>query len=117
MRATFSKSDRVSAALRGDDVDHVPVSAWWHDFLREWSPEGLAQATIEAYRQYDWDFIKVNPRATYYAEDWGARFQPSGRPDKQPELIEPAVRAPEDLARIQPLDVTRGAYGEQLAAL
>jgi len=113
----MSKTDRVSAALRGEEVDRVPVSAWWHDFLREWSPQGLAQATLEAYRKYDWDFIKVNPRASYYAEDWGARFRPSGRPDRQPELVEPAVKSAEDLRRIRPLDAAQGAYGEQLAAL
>ncbi len=112
-----SKTGRVLAALRGDEVDRVPVSAWWHDFLWEWSAEGLAEATIEAYRKYGWDFIKVNPRATYYAEDWGARFRASGQADKQPELVEPAVQSPEDLARIRRLDPSQGAYGEQLAAL
>jgi uroporphyrinogen decarboxylase len=110
-----SKAERVTASLRGDPVDRVPVSAWWHDFAREWSAAGLAEATLEAYRRYDWDYIKVNPRASYYAEDYGARFQ--RYEDRQPDLIEPAVRSPEDLRRIQRLDVTRGAYGEQLEAL
>ncbi|MFQ5880753.1 MAG: uroporphyrinogen-III decarboxylase, partial [Dehalococcoidia bacterium] len=64
----MTKRQRVFAALEGDEVDRVPVSAWGHDFLREWSAEGLALATLDAYRNYDWDFIKVNPRATYYAE-------------------------------------------------
>ena len=113
----MSKPERVFAALRGDEVDRVPVSAWWHDFAREWSPEGLAEATLEAYRRYDWDFIKVNPRACYYAEDWGARYQQSDQPHQQPKLIEPAVTSPEDLRRVRPLDVTHGAFGEQLAAL
>lgn len=113
----MSKPERVFAAIRGDEVDRVPVSAWWHDFAREWSPVGLAEATLEAYRCYDWDFIKVNPRACYYAEDWGARYQQSDQPHQQPKLIEPGVTSPQDLRRIRPLDVSRGAYGEQLAAL
>ncbi len=111
----ISKAERVTAALRGDPVDRVPVSAWWHDFAREWSAESLAEATLEAYRRYDWDYIKVNPRAGYYSEDYGARFQ--RYEDRQPELVEPAVRSPEDLQRLQRLDVTAGAYGEQLEAL
>ncbi|HEU4758860.1 MAG TPA: uroporphyrinogen decarboxylase family protein [Dehalococcoidia bacterium] len=115
MKTALSRIDRVLAALRGGEVDRVPVSAWWHDFAREWSPEGLAEATLEAYRKFGWDFIKVNPRATYYAEDWGARFRAS--PDRQPELLEAAVRSAEDLARIQPLAPAQGAYSEQLAAL
>lgn len=107
--------DRVLAALQGQEVDRVPVSAWWHDFAREWSPQGLAAHTLESYRRYGWDFLKVNPRATYYAEAWGARFRP--RPDAAPELIEPLIRSAEDLARIRPLDPEGGPLGEQLAAL
>jgi len=113
----MTKNDRVSAALRGQDVDRVPVSAWWHDFPREWSAGGLAEATLDAYRKYDWDFIKVNPRACYYAEDWGARYQRADEPDRQPVLVEPGVSAPEHLRRIQQLDASTGAYGEQLEAL
>ena len=113
----MSKRERTFAALRGDEVDRVPVSAWWHDFPREWSPEGLAEATLEAYRRYDWDFVKVNPRACYYGEDWGAHYQRSDQPQQQPKLVQPGVASPEDLRRVRPLDVAEGAYGEQLAAL
>src|SRR3972149_1859894 len=100
MASAMSKPERVFAALRGDDVDRVPASAWWHDFAREWTAEGLAEATLEAYRHYDWDFIKVNPRATYYGEAWGARYQQSGQPQQQPKLIEPGVTSAEELRRI-----------------
>src|SRR3990172_11080419 len=117
MRAVMSKTERVLAAVRGGEVDRVPVSAWWHDFPREWSAEALAEATFEAYRRYDWDFVKVNPRACYYGEGWGAQYVESAEPYQQPKLIEPAVSSPEGLRRVQPLDVTVGAYGEQLAAL
>ncbi|MDO8617210.1 MAG: uroporphyrinogen decarboxylase family protein [Dehalococcoidia bacterium] len=113
-----TKSDRVFAALRGESAsggDRVPVSAWWHDFAREWSPQGLAAATLEAYRRYDWDYIKVNPRASYYAEDYGARFQ--SHEHRQPDLLQPGVGSAEDVRRLRPLDATQGAYGEQLEAL
>ncbi len=113
----MTKRERVLAALRGDEVDRVPVSAWGHDFQREWLAQGLAQATLEAYRQYDWDFIKVNPRATYYAEAWGARYQPSGCPDEGPRLIEPGVKSPADLPRMASVDHTGGPFGQQLDAL
>ena len=115
--ATLTNRERVLAALRGEEVDRVPVSAWGHDFLREWTAEGLAEATLQAYRRYDWDFIKVNPRASYYAEDWGCRYQPSGRPDAPPQTLAVAVKSAADLRRLRPLDPSEGAYGEQLAAL
>ena len=113
----LTKTERVLAALRGDDLDRVPVSAWWHDFPREWSAPSLAEATLEAYRKYDWDFVKVNPRACYYAEDWGARYVIADGADKQPILTEPGISSPDHLARIKPLDVNKGAYGEQVEAL
>jgi len=115
--APLTKRERVFATLRGAEVDYIPVSAWGHDFLREWSAEGLAEATLEAYRRYDWDFIKVNPRASYYAEDWGCRYQPSGRADAPPQTLATAVNSAAELRGLRPLDPTQGAYGEQLAAL
>jgi len=78
----MTKNERVAAALKGDHVDAVPVSAWWHDFEREWSASDLAEATLEAYRKYDWDFIKVNPRASYFGEAFGAKYAP--REGRQP---------------------------------
>ena len=114
---SLTRTERVFAALRGEDVDRVPVSAWWHDFPREWSAESLAEATLEAYRKYAWDFVKVNPRACYYGEDWGARYVIADGANKQPVLAEPGISSPEHLARIKPLDVSKGAYGEQLESL
>jgi uroporphyrinogen decarboxylase len=115
--AALTKRERVFAALRGEVVDQVPVSAWGHDFQREWTAEGLAEATLEAYRRYDWDFIKVNPRASYYAEDWGGRYQPSGRADAPPQTLATAVNSAADLRGLRPLDPSVGAYGEQFTAL
>lgn len=108
--------ERVMASLRGEPVDRVPVSAWWHEFDREWSAAELAEVTLAAFRTYDWDFVKLNPRATYYAEAWGARFRRvAGR---QPELIEPAWRQPADLERVAVLDpVASPPFAEQLEAL
>jgi uroporphyrinogen decarboxylase len=117
MSAVMTKNERVNAALHGDDLDHVPVSAWWHDFPREWSAPSLMEATLEAYRAHDWDYIKVNPRATYYGEDWGAKYVMAAGADRQPVLNEPGISSPEHLHNIQPLDLSRGAFAEQLESL
>ncbi|HXG35842.1 MAG TPA: uroporphyrinogen decarboxylase family protein, partial [Dehalococcoidia bacterium] len=117
MASLSPKFQRVIAALHGQEVDRVPVSAWGHDFLQEWSPQGLATATLNAYRAYDWDYIKINPRATYYAEAWGARYRPSGNAEQGPELERPGVASPADLRRIKRVDVGKGPFAEQLEAL
>ena len=113
--AEMSKHQRVQAALSGDNVDRVPVSAWWHDFEREWSASELAQTTLEAYRTYDWDFVKVNPRFCYYAEPWGASY--TRYSDRMPDPDKTAVKTASDLAKIKPVDGAAGAFGEQLESL
>jgi uroporphyrinogen decarboxylase len=113
----MTKRERVAAVLAGNEVDRVPVSFWGHDYVREWTPAGLAEATLERFRQYDWDFIKVNPRATYYAEAWGSRYEPSGDALHGPVNVDYVLKTPRDLERVAPLDVEEGPFGEQLAAL
>ncbi len=115
MAGQMSKTERVTAALKGQAVDRAPVSAWWHDYKREWSAAELAEATLEYYRKYGWDYIKVNPRFSYYAEDWGATYRRYD--DRMPEIDHPAVSSPEDLRRFKALDGTAGAFAEQLEAL
>jgi uroporphyrinogen decarboxylase len=72
---------------------------------------------LERHRQYDWDFMKVNPRASSFVEDWGCRFQPSGDPLVAPRLLEYVIKSPKDWSAIQPLDPKGGVLGEQLQAL
>ena len=113
----MTKRARVAAALAGDEVDRVPVSFWGHDYLREWTPAGLAEATLERFRQYDWDFVKVNPRATYYAEAWGSRYRPSGDASHGPVNVDYVLKTGRDLDRVAPIDIQDGPFGEQVAAL
>ncbi|GAB4321567.1 MAG: uroporphyrinogen decarboxylase family protein [Dehalococcoidia bacterium] len=112
----MNKKERVRAALAGHDVDHAPVSLWGHDFLREWTPRGLVAATLDAYRAHDWDFIKFNPRATYFAEAWGNTYErPTGQ--HQPRLTGVAVGNAQALHGIRPENPHRGVFGEHLHAL
>jgi uroporphyrinogen decarboxylase len=113
----MTKRERVLAALRGDEVDRPPVGFWGHDFIREWSAEGLAAAMLQSVREFDYDYLKVNPRATYYAEAWGCRYTPSGDPARGPETEHFFLHEPADLERVQQLDGTSGPWAEQLTAL
>ena len=58
----MTKKERIRAMLRGLPVDRGPVAMWGHDPPREWSPADLVASTLESYREFDWDFIKLNPR-------------------------------------------------------
>jgi uroporphyrinogen decarboxylase len=113
----MNKIERVNAAVRGQPVDRVPASVWGHDYLREWTPEGVAQAMLENYHAYDWDYMKFNPRASYHVEDWGAKLEPSGNANQGPRFISIPVQEAGDWRRLRPLNPTKGALGEQLQAL
>ena len=87
---------RVEAALVGGHVDRPPAGAWGHRFRDEWSPEGLAEVTVERARRFEWDFVKFQPRATFFAEAFGARYRPAGHSLRAPVTDEPRVRGLED---------------------
>ncbi len=74
MAKKLNKRDRVEAALSGEEPDRVPVSAWGHLLPAEIDTDALAAASLEFFREFDWDWLKVNPRASYYAEAWGSEF-------------------------------------------
>jgi uroporphyrinogen decarboxylase len=112
----MSKRERVDAALRGDDVDRVPVAAWRHFIPEERSPESLADISLRNFRDFDWDWIKVNPRSTYYAEAWGNTYDFEDYHGVRPRLVSSVLNGPDELERIQPLKLS-GVFDEHLDLL
>src|SRR5262249_27409039 len=113
----MNKRERVDAALRGYAVDRVPISFWGHDYMKEWTAEGLAEAMLANYRTYDWDYMKVNPRASYHVEDWGARLARTNDPNHGHTFTYNPVTESGDWRRLRPLEPEQGVLGEQLTAL
>lgn len=67
----WTKQDRFNAILSGEQADRAIISGWRHFIDKEQNAADLANTTIEFTRKYDWDWVKINPRATYLAEAWG----------------------------------------------
>jgi uroporphyrinogen decarboxylase len=109
--------ERVWAALRGADLDRPPVSFWGHVYHRESSARELVDATLESAREYDWDWIKLNPRKHYHVEPWGVSYRYSGRANEKPVLAAWPVHEAKDWAAIDPVPHDRGALGEQIEAV
>lgn len=72
--SNWSKQDRFRALLSGERADRPIVSGWRHFIDKEQTAEDLAATTISFTKQYDWDWVKINPRATYLAEAWGNQY-------------------------------------------
>lgn len=67
MTQTMSASERVHAALQGEQVDRVPF-CFWHHFKEEaqGSGERLAAATLDFfYKKFNLDIVKIMPDLPY----------------------------------------------------
>lgn len=73
------------------------VSTWKHFVEVENDYRALADTIIAFQEKYEWDFIKVNPRATYYAEAFGNIYNKQNYTDVLPELVNYPIKRAEDL--------------------
>jgi uroporphyrinogen decarboxylase len=112
----LTRKQRIAAVLAGHEPDRLPVSIWGHNFLREWSAADLADETISLYRRYGYDFVKINPRWTIYAEPWGNRYEP---PVAQtfPAEIGHVVHGVEDLANVPKASADHPSFREHVEAV
>jgi uroporphyrinogen decarboxylase len=117
MAVPMSPKQRVQAALRGEPLDRPPVSFWGHLFDRESSARDLAEAALEGWRTYGWDFVKLNPRSSYHAEVWGTAMRFTGRPLDKPQRVAYPVKQLGDWRRIAARGPDAPALAEQLDAV
>ena len=115
--ATMTKKARVDAALRGEPVDRPPVSLWRHFYESEETAQGLADAMVRWQTTYDWDWLKINPRASYHVEGWGVKLKFSGDPLIKPITLDTPIKSSADWASLRPLPLDSGPLAEQLEAV
>lgn len=114
---SMSKRERVDAAVHGRRVDRPPVAAWRHFVDQESNASDLARSMLCWLHDYDWDFLKVNPRWTYAVEAWGNRYDLNRYEGVSPALLHHVVQSPSDLGKIRHLEPAAGPLGEQLEAV
>ncbi|MBM4761000.1 uroporphyrinogen decarboxylase family protein [Bacillus sp. B15-48] len=114
----WTKKERFEALLSGEKADRPTVSAWKHFLDKEQSAEDLATATIEFTNKYNWDWMKINPRATYLSEVWGNRFDFNDYEWVFPKQLSATINAPKEVWSIERQDVNSSApLLEQLEAV
>jgi uroporphyrinogen decarboxylase len=115
MATKMTHRERIRAALKGEDIDRIPVSMWRHFYSKETQAGSLAEAMLGFQNRFDWDFMKVNPRASYHVEDWGVKIKYRG--DVEPEVIETPVKTADDWLKLKVLDINKGVLKEHLTSL
>lgn len=111
------KRQRLEACLSGVKPDRTPVALWRHFPVDDQTPEGLAGATLDFQRRYDFDFIKVTPSSSYCLKDWGVQDEWQGATEGTRVYTRRVIHSPEDWTRLRVLDPYNGLLGEQLACL
>lgn len=114
---SLSHRERMERTLSGQAVDRPPVALWRHFPVDDQTPDGLAAAVAQFQALYDFDFIKVTPASSFCIKDWGVKDEWRGNPEGVRDYTAPAIRNPEDWARLPFLPPTRGHLGAQLECL
>ncbi|MEP0827765.1 MAG: hypothetical protein HRF51_04520 [bacterium] len=113
----LSHRERIQAIISGEKPDRPAVSFWRHFYHREATAEGLAEAMLAYQKKFDWDFMKINPRASYHVEDWGNRLAWSQSEFSKHQKLKFAVEKLEDWEKIKPLNPTAPVLAEHLRAV
>jgi uroporphyrinogen decarboxylase len=103
--------------LHGARIDRAPVASWRHFYQSEWNADALAEALIDFQADYEWDLIKLNYRATFYAEAWGLKAQPGPNNHCKGSNPVPPFHSAENLPDLLELQELPGSFLQQLSVL
>jgi uroporphyrinogen decarboxylase len=96
----LNKIERVTNALKDEEVDRPPFSFWYHFGLQHMPGKRHAEAEVDFYRAYELDFLKVM----------------SDYPYPLPQGIE-AIKTEADWRLVEPVGAKNRCWQEQLTAL
>lgn len=96
----MNKIERVDRVLKGEQVDCPPISLWYHFGVQHAMGEQFARISLEYFRHYDFDYLKVM-NDYYYPTPPGLD----------------TVRTKADLQKFTTFDVERCEWREQFKAL
>lgn len=117
MPSEMNHWERVRAAIKGEDVDRVPMSLWRHWPQDDLTSEGLAAAMVRWQQEYDFDFVKFMPTGTYGVHDWGAEtvYAPGHRGNRLVTGF--GLTETDQWPDLTRLDPGQGALGQEVEAI
>ena len=114
----WTKKERFEAVLNHELADRPPVSAWRHFTENEHSGADLFVETMLKWQNtYDWDYVKLQPRASYYEEAWGGQFDYNDYEGVLPKVVKGPISGVADLEKITVLPGDQGVFAEQIEVI
>lgn len=110
----YTHRERIETILAGEKPDRFAASFWRHFFHRESFAEGTAEAMVRFQEQFDWDFMKINPRADYHIEGWGFEHEWSTDEFTKHVKVKFPVNKVDDWSHIEPLKLSEPSLDEHL---
>ena len=110
----YSHRERIQMIIAGETPDRFAASFWRHFFHVEHRAEGTADAMLAFQKEFDWDFMKINPRADFHVEDWGHRSKWSRDEFTKHEKTNFPIKTVDDWAKITVNPPTAPALAEHL---
>ncbi|MDF1545030.1 MAG: uroporphyrinogen decarboxylase family protein [bacterium] len=113
----YSHLERLQMIFAGEKPDRHAASFWRHFFHMEDSAEGLAEAMLYFQKKFDWDFMKINPRADFHVEDWGLVQEYSKKEFVKHTKTKFPINSVNDWDKIEELEITAPVLSELLSAV
>jgi len=110
----YSHRERLQMIFAGERPDRFAASFWRHFFDMEHHAQGTVEAMVGFQKTFDWDFMKINPRADYHAQDWGLHLDYSHHEFRKHAKSSFPVEKPEDWSKIKPLPLDSPVLAEHL---
>jgi uroporphyrinogen decarboxylase len=107
----------MQACIAGEPLDRIPVALWRHFPVDDQTPLGLAAATADFQRRYEFDFVKVTPASSFCLKDWGVQDQWQGAHEGTRGYTQRVVHRPEDWSRLPALNPEKGFLADQISCL
>lgn len=114
---SWTKKERVEAVLNGEPADRPPITCYHHFPEFEHSGAKVMADTMLAFQEkFDWDYVKINPRAVYYYEAWGNTYDYEHYNDVVPTRTSNVIHSYKDLEKVLEMTGEEPIWQEQYDA-
>jgi uroporphyrinogen decarboxylase len=113
----MNKRERLHAAIRKQKVDRPPIALWRHFPGDDLDAEKFARRVIAFQNQYDFDFVKVTPAASYVAELYGGELRGAGNREGTRIHTRRVINDWRDWNKIMPVEMEHPVLQRERAAI
>lgn len=113
----MDKRERLHAAFHREPVDRPPVALWRHFPKDDLDADRLARRVVEFQNEYDFDFCKVTPAASYVAEMYGGVLEDAGNSEGTRKHVTRVINNWQDWLEIKPLERDHPVFAREREAI